>query len=170
MKFDKDECLRWCFGNLLDNATRGVVAEFIVAKALGVASGNRKEWDFADLKFNGLNIEVKSSAYVQSWEQDKPSRISFDIKPRKQMWDADTNTTREFAGPKRPADIYVFCLLAETDEDKIDPLDTKQWAFYVISTEKLNETFGSQKTLGLSSLEKMVKPVVYSEIEGQVVG
>jgi len=39
---------------------------------------------------SGLRIEVKTSAYVQSWKQSKLSAISFDIAP-KRGWDAATN-------------------------------------------------------------------------------
>ena len=41
---------RWSASNLLDNTARGILAEFIVASALGVAGGLRTEWDAYDLK------------------------------------------------------------------------------------------------------------------------
>jgi hypothetical protein len=34
-------------------------------------------------------------------------------------------------------------------------LDLDQWEFYVLPTSVLNETVGTQKTIGLNSLEKL---------------
>ena len=45
---------RWQSSDLLNNALRGVLAEFIVAKALGIdTNGPRFEWEPFDLLFNG---------------------------------------------------------------------------------------------------------------------
>lgn len=55
---------RWSCSDLLSNTLRGVLAEFIVAKALGVEATVRAEWDDVDLRLlNGKTVEVKSSAY-----------------------------------------------------------------------------------------------------------
>ena len=79
---------RWSSSNLLDNAARGVFAEFIVASALGVAGGVRTEWDAYDLRAeSGIKVEVKSAAYLQSWAQAEHSTIRgspFKIKVRQQ--------------------------------------------------------------------------------------
>ena len=54
---------RWSVSDLVSNATRGRLAEYIVASALGLATGVRSEWDAFDLLTPaGLRIEVKSSA------------------------------------------------------------------------------------------------------------
>lgn len=61
---------RWQASDMLNNALRGVLAEFIVAKALGVETESpRVEWTACDLLFCGYKIEVKAAAYVQSREQ-----------------------------------------------------------------------------------------------------
>ena len=59
-------------------------------------------------------------------------------------------------------------MLAEKDRQKVDPLDTAQWDFYVVSTKTLDDVFGAQKSIRLSSLERVAEPVKFSEIGGLV--
>jgi hypothetical protein len=94
-------------------------------------------------------VEVKSAAYVQSWEQTGPSVISFDIGP-KTGWDASANTYA--ASPGRSAAVYVFCLLNGTESHHVDPLDVEQWAFYVLPTSVLNHKLPGQKRIRLDPL------------------
>jgi len=153
MYIDKNLFWNWAHSNFLSNAYRGVLAEYIVGKALECLPEKRTEWDAYDLLTkDGLKIEIKSSAYVQSWEQSKPSAIRFDI-AEKQSWDAQTNTYSESA--TRSADIYVFCVLAEKDKNKANPLDLDQWFFMVIPTYVLNDQVSKQKSVGLSTLERI---------------
>lgn len=66
---------RWSVSDLVSNATRGRLAEFIVASALGISSDVRDEWSPYDLLSpEGLKIEVKSAAYIQSWHWSYPFR------------------------------------------------------------------------------------------------
>ena len=155
---------QWSSSTLVGNALRGVLAEFIVASACGIADGVRVEWDVVDLTTkSGIRIEVKSSAYIQSWKQNKLSNIQFDISP-KHGWDAATNQSEKHK--IRSADVYIFCLLNETDQDKIDPLNIDQWQFYVANTSQLNETFGQQKKVGLNSLRKRLalEPISFNSL------
>ena len=102
--------------------------------------------------FEGIKVEVKSSAYLQSWSQKKLSTIQFGVRPT-QVWDSKTNTySSEFA---RQSDVYVFCVLQHKDQETIDPLNMDQWNFYVLATNKLNEAVGRQKTITLGSLREL---------------
>ncbi|HLP27552.1 MAG TPA: hypothetical protein VK147_02850 [Candidatus Didemnitutus sp.] len=84
--------MQWAYSDHLSNANRGVLAEYIVGLAVGATEKPRVEWDKYDLVTpGGVSIEVKSSAYPQSWNNPKPSTIVFDIAPRT-WWDAATNT------------------------------------------------------------------------------
>jgi len=58
----------WAFSDLRLNIVRGVLAEFLVAKALGdPRDGVRNAWDNYDvLSREGLRVEIKSSSYLQS--------------------------------------------------------------------------------------------------------
>lgn len=143
----------WACSDLVNNAMRGMLAEYIVGLALDCVAGTtRVEWDATDLRMpQGVRIEVKSSAYVQSWKQTRLSEISFGIKPTL-GWDGATNTYA--AERKRQADVYVFCVFTPTDKSAADPLNLDQWDFYVLSTEHLNAAVGEQASISLNSLLK----------------
>lgn len=149
---------RWANSDLLDNTARGVLAEFLVAHALGNTCKLRREWGAFDVRTkSGHKVEVKSAAYAQSWPQCKPSMISFDIASRTESWDPETNTYCRFNSPKRIADVYVFCLLGRPDDPCPDPMDLDQWEFYVLAKETLDQKRPSQKTIALNPLKALVK-------------
>ncbi len=69
---------RWAFSDLRDNTTRGILAEFLVAKAVGDERSPRVGWDNFDVQApGGPAIEVKCSAYLQSWAQKRLSGLMF---------------------------------------------------------------------------------------------
>jgi len=143
---------QWANSEILGNTLRGVLAEYIVSIDIECPYEIREEWDAFDLiSSDNRKIEVKSSSYIQSWQQTKLSNISFGIQPTV-IW--NENNTRSSVA-KRQADIYVFCLLAHKEKETIDPLNLAQWEFYVLSTNILNEKVGNQKTITLSSLLKL---------------
>ncbi|HSS10944.1 MAG TPA: hypothetical protein VLL25_13730, partial [Acidimicrobiales bacterium] len=56
---------RWAFSDLRDNTTRGILAEFLVAKAVGDEREVRIGWDNFDAQAqDGIAIEVKCSAFL----------------------------------------------------------------------------------------------------------
>ena len=144
---------QWSASNLVGNAMRGILAEYIVSSAIGVSNGIRDQWDAYDIATeNGIRIEVKSCAYIQSWEQKKHSSIKFGIRPTRGE-DLDAKESSQLVA--RQADVYVFCLLMHRDQNTINPLNLDQWVFYVLPTRILNETAGAQKSISLSSLERL---------------
>jgi len=155
LNFELTEFWSWNQSNLIENRTRGILAEFIVKKALGIDSDNRIEWDNFDLISNkGKKLEIKSAAYIQSWEQKKYSEINFGISPT-----VGTKDNPKYDGIKRRwTDFYVFCLLRNKDQKTINPLDLSQWTFFVLNTEVLNEQKPEQKTIGINSLLAL-KPI-----------
>ena len=69
---------QWYASDLLNNSTRGILAEYLVTKAIDSSDKPRKEWDTYDvLTKEGLKIEVKSASYIQSWDQKDFSKIAF---------------------------------------------------------------------------------------------
>lgn len=148
---------RWAYSQTLDNALRGVLAEYLVGLALGGPDRDaRVEWDAYDLTGpDGVKIEVKSTAYLQSWAQEKRSVLSFTI-PETNAWDPATGSWAEERA--RQADVYVFCVFTAVDPETADPLDMAQWDFYVAPTSRVNEALGGQKTVTLSSLTQRVAP------------
>jgi hypothetical protein len=152
LEFDLQSYWRWTASDLLNNTSRGNLAEFIIGKALGVASPLRATWDEYDLLTNeGLRIEVKSAAYIQSWGQKKHSRPTFGISPSR-SWDEEKG---RMASALRHSDVYVFALLHHKEQQSIDPTDLSQWTFYVLPTRVLDERCPSQKTIGLSTLRAL---------------
>jgi len=149
LDFHLSDFWSWNQSDLIENRTRGILAEFIVKKALNIDSERRVEWDNFDLITNtGKKLEVKSAAYIQSWEQSKFSDIKFGISPT-----VGTKDNPEYDGIKRRwTDIYVFCLLKTKDQKTISPLDLNQWTFYILKTKTLNDLKSGQKTIGLNSL------------------
>lgn len=154
---------RWAYSNINDNASRGRFAEFIVCAALGCADGTRTEWDPYDIMWEGIKIEVKSSAYLQTWAQKDLSRIVFGIQPT-HYWDSTTSTSDDTA--HRQADVYVFCIenCKEQADGNPNPLDLSQWEFRVIATEILDQ-LGDQKTISLAQLERIGAISVKSAFE-----
>lgn len=143
------EFWQWAASDLTSNALRGVLAEYLVAKALGAANGVRTAWDSCDLRAAGVAVEVKSAAYLQTWFQNEESRITFDIAP-KRGWDATTNVTG--TTPVRAADVYVFALLCHRDKATLNPLNVDQWRFYVLAKTVLDREVPEQKRIVLSRL------------------
>ncbi|MBK1629854.1 hypothetical protein CKO31_03670 [Thiohalocapsa halophila] len=153
LPFDLLSFWQWSSSDLVGNALRGLLAEYIVAIAVGCSDRTRVEWNPYDLETpEGVRIEVKSGAYIQSWAQASLSRITFDIRPT-QGWDASRNTYSHQV--KRQSDVYAFCLLEHRHQETVDPLNLDQWTFYVISTAKLNRFVGAQKTISLTALLKL---------------
>jgi excinuclease UvrABC ATPase subunit len=60
----------WAYSDILLNVNRGIFAEFLVANRLGidVRKYPRTVYDYIDIRYRGKTIEVKCSAYVQSWD------------------------------------------------------------------------------------------------------
>jgi hypothetical protein len=144
---------QWSVSDLVSNVTRGRLAEFVVARALGIRTdGVRDEWAAFDLITpTSVKVEVKSAAFIQSWHQVRLSSISF-VTPATRAWDAETNVQSQEA--KRQAHVYVFALLAHTEKSTVDPLDVSQWRFYVLPTTVLNARVRSQHSITLRTLEK----------------
>lgn len=163
------EFWRWTGSDLLSNATRGILAEFIVAKALGCDTRlPRDEWGSFDLTSpEGIKVEVKSAAYLQSWNQPSGlSKISFSIKEAL-PWDADTNVQGKTK--RRYADVYVFCLLKHVDKATVDPLDLDQWCFFVLSIQALNDHKRSRYSITLKSLTGLANEIGYADLRQKVI-
>jgi hypothetical protein len=141
---------QWSSSDLIDNATRGRLAEYLVAVALDQAHRARGTWDSFDIESkSGVRVEVKSASPWQTWAQQEPSRLTFGIRPT-HGWDADMGTFE--SGARRQADVYVFAVLSSDTKEELNPLDLDQWRFYVLPTSTLNERLPSQRSISLQAL------------------
>ena len=145
---------RWGFSDLRSNATRGVFAEYLVGRALGVdLSRLRKEWDPWDLETpQGTKIEVKSSAYVQAWAPPaRPVPVRYTGLLARHWVEAGAQAAGYTASPGVRADVYVFALQTCRDPDLYDPLNLAQWEFRVVPGPTVRAW--NQMTIGLTRLE-----------------
>ena len=163
LDFDLLSFWQWSSSDIVSNVTRGILAEYIVAQALCVAENQiREEWAAFDLQTaSGIKVEVKSSAYIQSWHQDQYTRISFRV-PKTLEWIKETS--RQSTHATRQADVYVFALLAEFNQERLNPLDVSQWEFYILSTSVLNKRKRSQHSITLPSLKKLTQSLKFNEL------
>lgn len=154
----------WAYSDVHNNTTRGIIAEFVVAMALGIdREVPRDAWSRYDLEYRSVGIEVKSAAFHQRWYQAKQSTVSYKI-PKTLGWTADTNRQDKVA--RRQADVYVLSLLSEKERSKANPLDLDQWRFWVIPTCLFDNRQRSQHSITLNSLLREVgEPFEFSGLK-----
>jgi hypothetical protein len=156
----------WAYSDVINNTTRSVFAEYLVGLALDATSKPRIEWGYADLLHEGKRIEVKSSAFLQSWPQASYSDVRFDVRVRKYAWDPETGETR--GNDSRPADCYVFCLYTDKDEETANVLEVGRWIFYVVQTAAINRELGGRKSIGLDGLKRLASPVGFGQLRESI--
>jgi hypothetical protein len=131
-----------------------VFAEFIVGRALGIAYGMRRDWDYVDHEYGKKTIEVKATGLAQRWRQGKKrSAPSFDIAKKIPVRWGEPDA-EEGVQAVRSADCYVFCIHTDKEAATANALDLNHWKFLVISKEKLNREFGDQKSVACSVIRK----------------
>jgi len=146
---------KWAHSCLMDNAERGAFAEYLVACAIGGKGNGRVNWDKYDLvSEDGITVEVKTSAYLQTWGQDKLSTIRFGIQ-KTHGYNLESNSYE--SDIKRQAQVYVFCVHDEREQEKVNVLDTTQWKFYVLPSKILDESkdYSDSSSIGLGPLIKL---------------
>ena len=159
---------QWAYSDIVNNTNRGILAEFIVAKALGSRETVRTNWASYDVDTSrGTKVEVKSSAFLQSWEQAELSNPRFQIG---KTWGWDPETGEYVDEPQRYADVYVFCLLAyREDKLQLNPLDLRQWEFYVVATSTIEAEFGNRRSATLAQVQRLSPVYSVDELPGAVV-
>jgi hypothetical protein len=155
---------RWAYSDVVENIQRGIFAEFLVASALGLASADRVGWNGYDLDYAGYKIEVKSSAYLQSWLQRRHSRIVFGIGAR-QQW-VEGKATYEDA--RYVADAYIFALYGDRDPLTANVLDANRWEFFVVPIAALVKYVGGAKSITESRLREMTDSVTIEALAERV--
>jgi len=171
----------WVSGDLVGNGNRGVFAEWLVGMALGVFTDRdrRIEWDAVDLRYEGLRIEIKTSAYSLSWDLDSKGVPRFGIEPQSFVWcahepegweltplfkgceiiDRRSGKWARFDPPRRTADVYVFCLNTSMPATTDKVADPNEWQFWVVPTPLLDARHPTQKTAGERTLDRLVDPI-----------
>ena len=163
-EFPVVEFWRWGFSNVQENIIRGILAEFMVAKALGAPVVVRQSWDEADVVLpSGVKVEVKSSGYIQAWPQHRDSAIIFSGL-RSRLWTPDGGLKPK---PEYHADVYVFAIHTASSRDEYDPLNLDQWQFRVAPRAQLAAR--DVRSLSYAQLKKMVPaPIAYAGLADAV--
>lgn len=155
---------RWAHSDILENIQRGIYAEFLVAAALGITGNIRVGWAPYDLEHEGYKIEVKSSAYLQSWPQREYSNISFGI-GKTYFFNPEGQPESD---PRHHADCYVFCKYCEKDPEAADVLDADKWIFYVVPISRLVKHCGIQKSVVENRIMQITTPVRYELLKDRI--
>lgn len=155
----------WSMSRLIADGPRGDLAEFIVNTALGMDMTEPKRgWGECDIVYpHGgklVRIEVKCSTLLQAWERPSPPKPVFSIAKTLNCDIEDTGDGYRYIGrdgspPKRRSDIYVFCLFAEEDRSRANPMVLDQWRFYVVPTAAIDEQLGDQRKISLLGLSRI---------------
>jgi hypothetical protein len=160
---------QWSVSDLMSNASRGILAEYLVAKALGIAGGVRNELGPFDLETkDGMKIEVRSFSPFQTSFTEPCSKPSFGTRPVQHCNEATTKFDGEI---EHQADVYVLCVLGDREKNRegVDPLNLDQWDFYVVKASIFNEESPAQKTTGETSLKEVsLIKVEYAELGARI--
>ncbi len=147
---------------LIQNDLRSVYIE----EQIGILLGSRwrfagADWGPFDFESDGVRLEVKQSAALQSWHH-RPGNGSFSIAPKQGRYVGPLFVL----DPGRHADIYVFAWHGVTDASA-DHRDVNQWSYYVCATELLPS---DQKSISRPSLERITgsKPGTAAQLPGLV--
>ena len=145
-----------------------VIAEFLVAKALGRdVSDNDEYWTLFDIKYRGKRIEVKETSYYHTWNEGKTvsQQRVFGIEKANSSYENDSIENRY----ERQCDVYVFCLNNGDTKEESNPLELNNWEFYVVPTEFINEHCGDNKTISLGRVRNLgFQAKRYDEIKAAV--
>lgn len=165
---------RWAFGDLCDDDVKGIYAEWLVHKLLGIQTSRRVSWANSDIITpSGTRVEVKSSAYCQSWKfldergelegnprhapktDDKSIRFSG-------LMAGDSIATHGKVAANFKSDFYVFALQCEKDFTKWNALDLNQWEFFLVPAHVLKK-LGS-KSISLATLRAKFETLTAEEL------
>lgn len=160
---------QWAYSSLNANVERGKLAEYLVARAVGVAGAPhvQEAWgDWDVLAPDGTKIEVKCSSYIQDWDQNDYSRIVFGgLKARELYYSEAVKPAAEISDANYKADIYVLALQHHREHASFSVRDLGQWTFYVLTRDELRDVARDAKSVSIATLIKGgVAGVPYSDL------
>ena len=153
----------WSLSDTRANTVRSMLAEYLIAEAMGVRSRPRVEWDPCDVVVPAGRIEVKASAYLQAWAQRTPSRIVFSgLKGRTWSPEAGYSDAQTYN-----ADVYVFAVLSARVHDEYDAFDTDRWQFWVLPLAAIEQHAAASSSL--ATVRRLAgAPVAYPDLAAEV--
>jgi hypothetical protein len=134
---------KWAFSDLCDDDLKGIFAEWLVLKLLGIPGVRRVSWSNSDIITpDGVRVEVKSSAYWQSWKLMDEMGIT---RPTP-LYPVSDKTQIRFSGLKArggvvptstepqvfKSQVYLFAFQHEKEIERWNAMDLSQWEFYAL--------------------------------------
>ena len=167
LDFDFSDFWRFQYSNIY--SLHGEIAEFIVARALGVTEAqNSAYWTLWDITYRDVKIEVKATAYYHLWnDQVKISKQrTFGITKANGAYDSSVCGNNEIC---RQNDIYVFCLITGETKETSYPLNLDNWEFYIVPTSFINEHCQDNKTISLGRIKSFgFEAKKYDQIKSEI--
>lgn len=141
---------KWAFSDLVENTTRGILGEFIVGIALGLDMSKVKyNWGVCDLiQPDGTKIEVKTSAYLQTWNESKLSNIGFSRLKTRNQNGLDLRDKKDYN-----SDYYIFCIQTAKSHQEYNQFNLDKWQFKIV--EKASLAKKNTDSISLNSLQKI---------------
>lgn len=137
------------------------IAEFLVAKALGVEKAeNVNYWTAYDMAYRNKRIEVKATSYVHPWNKEISKIRTFSIAPTNNSYWENRDVEKELS---RQSEVYVFCLNTNKDIGKRNALAVDDWVFYVVPTFVIDEYCKenpAQRKISLNVVKRLAKEEV----------
>jgi hypothetical protein len=151
---------RWAYSDLMQNITRGYVAQFIVAWSLQVDTSPNNPWLPYDVKApNGKRIEVKSTAHLQAWKHAEGKCKPLFVLKKKRPYSDEEGLGKL---PQWNADIYILSYYFWQNMETADIMNLDHWKFWVFSLGELLEVLRGKQSITAKSLERMgQKPTGY---------
>ncbi len=151
--FDLTDFWRFHYSNIYN--AHGKIAEFIIARALGVLKAqNTAYWTLWDITYRKIRIEIKATAYYHPWNLSgnvSKQRV-FGITKANGAYDITISGNSEYC---RQNDIYVFCLNTGNTKETSNPLELNNWEFYIVPTSVINKSCSNNKTISLGRIRKL---------------
>lgn len=151
---------QWAHSDLLLNTLRGKLAEFIVSRALGLNEPTDDAWGHADLVLpSGVMIEVKSSAFLQSWAQAQLTPPTWKgLRSRRTAQDEGAKWRTDDAATAK-GDLLILALFTAKEYESANPRELEQWAFWpLLSTDML------YASITLGEAERQFKKCTYQTL------
>jgi hypothetical protein len=167
------EFWKWAFGDLCDDDVKGIFAEWIVHKLLGIATRRRISWANSDITTpGGTRIEVKSTSYWQSWKflnEDGSFReeaMHTSLKDDKKIRFANLRSrglVSQWSGKLTyKSHFYIFAFQKESSIEAWNALNLGQWEFFLLSVQELEAL--NTNSVSLDTLRKKFKTLSASEL------
>jgi hypothetical protein len=163
---------QWAMADLCDDDVKGFFAEWVVHKLLGIESPRRVSWANNDLvTSHGVTIEVKASAYWQSWKV--LNEFGKSLPPSERKHGVNPDSTIRFGGLRArdsastvnleterilKSHLYVFAFQHEKDITRWNAMDLSQWEFYILRASEV-ASLAPGRTISLTKLRTIQDPL-----------